>query len=310
MIMVYWLAAASLALAQELVSLDESKWLRSALLPGAISSDAASEGLDEEKREDFETRYSEWRRATTPDRDPLPLPAARSKLWDIGQRFKRHVQARMFGEIQFHGVDLEVPETIDRLDSFAQNEFNLFMERRAARASEWYLSNVLDSEAEEIRDLLPDSWTRRNWFEVTGLRFGRTQRVSNAEVQTGAPIATADGSTLDQSIDPKWYLPFVDATSSFDFSELGEFRFAGRMRLKHLGGGIGWRPWPETFPVQFRFDFNLNHENGSERWETSANLDLFRLIDNGEHAGKRQLLVVVRYDSETEDGWAGIMFSH
>jgi hypothetical protein len=70
---------------------------------------------------------------------------------------------------------------------------------------------------------------------------------------------------------------------------------------------VGWRPWPEAFPVQFRADYDYGIKDNDHSVQASGLLDLYD-IWTGKRDHKEHFYVYARWDFENEEGWFGIMF--
>lgn len=259
--------------------------------------------LDEQRKKELEEEMKRWE--SFDFEGYSRLIEKNNKLYEIAERFKHHVNSRLRNNVEFANVDIEDPSTVQRLDDFGRNEFNDFMKKRFMRAGEWYLANLLDPEADELRDILPEELRNFKFFKFGTLRFGKSNRapigISNLD-----PIGKGNG-TLDPSADSTVSHPYVDAGTRFDPEALGELRFNLRLRGSHVGSGVGWRPWPEAFPVQFRADYDYGLKNDQQSLEASALLDLYD-IWTGKREHKEHFYLYARWDVDENEGWFGIMF--
>ncbi len=263
-----------------------------------------------EKQEAQRLQEEEQRRTETLfDDENIRKYLSHGKLFEIGERLQRNIKDRMFGELEFFGVDLEDSQSLEQLDDFSRNEFSEFIKGRVARASEWYLAHLVDRDADQLRDLLPRQLREAKFFRYASLRFSQSDRIPKVETKLGGPVAPLDGSTLDQNVDARVIEPYVNAGLGFYEEWLGEIKINGRIRSRNIGAGIGWRPWKDDFPLQFRVDWDENIRSGDQRWEISASMGICDLIErNRKH--RQHLYFVTRWDSETDDTWFGLVYSH
>lgn len=231
-----------------------------------------------------------------------------------GLRTKLYLEERMRDDIQFFNVDLDDPESLDRLDAIDRETFHEFAGRRLARASEWYLVGLFDEEAEDAEDLLPD-WIR-DAFKVgdLGLRFGFSRsfpferQVINLENQTRSMEAREQTSSWKQIFDN---FPQAEARAGF-LEDLipGDFAILGRIRGQRLGWGLDWKPAPESLPLRLRYE-QLTGIAGEDNFNrVSANFDILGLGRRDYcDPNKMEFYLSTNYDLESGDVFFGVNFS-